>query len=66
MSYLHLVDGGITDNLGLLSVYEMSEYLRYNDNEELKNLYTTTSTRALLSSFRLMHRRRQDGIGESR
>lgn len=48
VSYLHLVDGGITDNLGLLSVYEMSEYLRYNDNEELKNLYDTQHARPIV------------------
>ncbi|MCZ8486905.1 hypothetical protein O9993_22065 [Vibrio lentus] len=31
--------------------YMMSEYLRYNDNEELEKLVRTTSTRAPLSSI---------------
>ncbi|PMM49030.1 patatin-like phospholipase family protein [Vibrio splendidus] len=48
INYLHLVDGGITDNLGLLSVYEMSEYLRYNDKEKLKNLHKNQQVRPIV------------------
>ncbi|MCX2757686.1 patatin-like phospholipase family protein [Vibrio sp. Sgm 22] len=48
VNYLHLVDGGITDNLGLLSVYEMSEYLRFNDKEELQSLHKNQSARPIV------------------
>ncbi|WP_235868873.1 patatin-like phospholipase family protein [Vibrio superstes] len=33
--YLHLADGGITDNLGLLAIYEIMEYLRQNESHRL-------------------------------
>lgn len=65
VSYLHLVDGGITDNLGLLSVYEMSEYLRYNDNEELKNLYYTQHARPIVIISVDASTNPESGIGES-
>ncbi|MEZ9242226.1 patatin-like phospholipase family protein [Vibrio splendidus] len=65
VSYLHLVDGGITDNLGLLSVYEMSEYLRYNDNEELKNLYDTQHARPIVIISVDASTNPESGIGES-
>ncbi|GEA61912.1 patatin-like phospholipase family protein [Vibrio comitans] len=35
VKYVHLVDGGITDNLGLVAVYEMVEYLRLNKSKSL-------------------------------
>ncbi|MFA0675710.1 patatin-like phospholipase family protein, partial [Vibrio sp. 10N.222.51.A6] len=65
VSYLHLVDGGITDNLGLLSVYEMSEYLRYNDNEELKNLYDNQHARPIVIISVDASTTPESGIGES-
>ncbi|MEZ9395452.1 patatin-like phospholipase family protein [Vibrio splendidus] len=48
VNYLHLVDGGITDNLGLLSVYEIFEYLRYNDKEQLKSLHGNQNARPIV------------------
>ena len=34
--YLHLVDGGITDNLGLVAIYEVAEYIRLQDTRSFK------------------------------
>lgn len=65
VSYLHLVDGGITDNLGLLSVYEMSEYLRYNESEELKNLYDNQHARPIVIISVDASTNPESGIGES-
>ncbi|MFA0016633.1 patatin-like phospholipase family protein [Vibrio lentus] len=65
VNYLHLVDGGITDNLGLLSVYEMSEYLRYNDKEKLKNLHKNQSVRPIVIISVDASTQPESGIGDS-
>ncbi|WP_286298684.1 hypothetical protein [Vibrio apostichopi] len=65
VNYLHLVDGGITDNLGLLSVYEMSEYLRYNDKEKLQNLHKNQSVRPIAIISVDASTQPESGIGDS-
>ncbi|GEA50784.1 lipoprotein [Vibrio inusitatus NBRC 102082] len=34
--YIHLVDGGITDNLGLIAIYELIAHMRLNDSKKLE------------------------------
>ncbi|MEZ9698375.1 patatin-like phospholipase family protein [Vibrio sp. 10N.261.46.E12] len=65
VNYLHLVDGGITDNLGLLSVYEMSEYLRFNDKEELQQLHKNQSTPPIVVISVDAATKPESGIGNS-
>ena len=65
VEYLHLVDGGITDNLGLLSVYEMSEYLRYSGEVKLKELHKNQSVRPIVIISVDAATKPESGIGSS-